>query len=302
MQNLLIWIYFAAILLVAIFKVLLPQKDSIGFKKTLSVTGLYILAFGLVLSLISLAWYKNGLHSSFHWFDDSGEWLQMDKTGHFFAAFFLSRLLVELYIWSGLPSAKAYLYGGFSGVVLHSSIELLDGYSDSYGASVSDLVVNLSGSLFVYIQYRLWGGLKCLSKISFHPTAFAALRQSMLGDTSIEQALKDYNGHTLWFNFSMKKMIHISPTWLHLSVGYGAEGLIGGHDNVFTNENGQTIDLSGISRSRQFYLSLDVNFEVVKTNSRFLRGVLYVINHFKTPMPTIEFNTVEGVKWHWVYF
>ncbi|MBP9795300.1 MAG: hypothetical protein KBD42_04640, partial [Chitinophagales bacterium] len=41
---------------------------------------------------LSNYWYKDYPHSKFHLFDDEGEWLQHDKFGHFYTAYFETNL------------------------------------------------------------------------------------------------------------------------------------------------------------------------------------------------------------------
>src|SRR5690606_24524913 len=51
---------------------------------TAAATGA-VLYTGTIIALND-AWYKDYPRTSFHTFDDSGEWLQMDKAGHAFSA------------------------------------------------------------------------------------------------------------------------------------------------------------------------------------------------------------------------
>ena len=59
------------------------------------------------------------------WFNDAGEWLQMDKAGHIFSAYMLSKYSRELWRWSGLPRKKQIWIGGMSGLAYQSVVELL---------------------------------------------------------------------------------------------------------------------------------------------------------------------------------
>jgi hypothetical protein len=58
--------------------------------------------------LLNEAWYKNHDRSSFHFYDDSGEWLQMDKAGHFFTSYALSLAGIELMRNTGMDNTRAY--------------------------------------------------------------------------------------------------------------------------------------------------------------------------------------------------
>ena len=57
-----------------------------------------------VSSIIGLQqlWYSNDEDASFHFFDDSKNWLQMDKYGHTMSSYELTRLMNQAYSWSCL--------------------------------------------------------------------------------------------------------------------------------------------------------------------------------------------------------
>src|SRR4030095_7100018 len=54
-------------------------------------------------SLIALdnAWYKNYPKTSFHTFNDAGEWLQVDKVVHGWTAYQTSRVTTAAWQWAG---------------------------------------------------------------------------------------------------------------------------------------------------------------------------------------------------------
>jgi len=54
-------------------------------------------------------------------------------------------------------------------------------------------------------------------------------------------------------------------------------------------------------RYRQFYISLDINFSKIKTNSRVLKKVFKAISFIKIPLPTIEFSN-KKVRGYFFYF
>lgn len=56
---------------------------------------------GATVALYSY-WYKNYPQSSFHFFNDDGEWLQQDKLGHIYTAYFETNLTTGMYRWTGM--------------------------------------------------------------------------------------------------------------------------------------------------------------------------------------------------------
>lgn len=47
-------------------------------------------------------WYKDYPKSDFHTINDNAEWLQMDKAGHVFSAYQLSKASSDALAWSGV--------------------------------------------------------------------------------------------------------------------------------------------------------------------------------------------------------
>ena len=83
--------------------------------------------------MLSVAWYKDYNRTSFHTFDDSREWLQMDKAGHMTTAWYLGRMNIDMWQWSGVEKENAILYGGATSFLYLTGIEVLDGFSNGWG-------------------------------------------------------------------------------------------------------------------------------------------------------------------------
>ncbi|MBK8951514.1 MAG: hypothetical protein IPM85_03415 [Chitinophagaceae bacterium] len=112
-------------------------------------------------------------------------------------------------------------------------------------------------------------------------------------ESSPERFIKDYNGQTYWASASIKSFLPKSklPEWLCLSVGYGAEGMFGGEENIAKDENGNiTFDRRDIKRYRQWYLAPDVDLTKIKTSKKGLKFLLTVLSAFKFPAPSLEFS------------
>ncbi len=244
-------------------------------------------------------WYADYPKSAFHFTNDNADWLQMDKAGHVFSGYHLSNYSANALKWSGVSAKKSAIYGALSGFVVLSTVEVFDGYSSNWGASAGDLAANASGVALFVSQELLWGEQRIIPKFSFHATPYASARPEVLGSTYSEQILKDYNGQTYWLSanaYSFFKQSAI-PKWINLAVGYGAEGMITGSDQIVN-----TVFLPEKKRFRQFYLSLDVEMSKIETKSHVLKTLFSVINVVKIPAPTLEFNSKGIVKFHPLYF
>jgi hypothetical protein len=247
-------------------------------------------------------WYKNYPRSCFHFFNDNDEWLQMDKTGHAATGYYLGKIGYELLKYSGVNENKSVWYGGTLGFVYLTSIEILDGFSEQWGASVGDLAANTLGSAVFIGQQLLFNEQKILIKYSFHQTDYAKQRPELLGYKLHENVIKDYNGHTYWLSANIHSFLKKKskfPSWLNIAFGYGADGMITGKPDT---ENNFIPPLPKIDRYRQYYLSLDIDLTRIKTNSKILKALLLSVGFIKIPAPAIEYNTKNGIKFHCLYF
>lgn len=269
-------------------------------KKRLKTLAISEVAIGSA-TLIGLnqLWYADYPRSNFHFINDNAEWLQMDKAGHVFSSYHLGSFGANALKWSGASRNSQLIYGSTLGLAFMTTVEVFDGYSKNWGASLVDIAANVSGTALFVSQELLWREQRIVPKFSFHTTPYASARPNVLGNSIQEQILKDYNGQTYWLSaniYSFAKSFKI-PKWLNLAFGYGAEGMIIANDE-FTN----TVFLPESKRYRQFYLSLDVDLTKIETNSHFVRTILTVLNSIKIPAPTIEIKGSGGTKTHFIYF
>jgi uncharacterized protein YfiM (DUF2279 family) len=249
-------------------------------------------------SLIGLneLWYKNYPRSSFHFFDDNNEWLQMDKAGHFTTSYYIGRIGTGLMKWTGLSRKKAIWYGGMLGSLYQTTIEIMDAYSSEWGFSTGDFAANTAGSLLCIGQELAWDDQRIVLKYSFMQSKYASYRPELLGNSLSENLLKDYNGQTYWLSVNLSAFMNKEtkfPKWLNIALGYGAEGMTGGEFNPpYIDKTGRQINFE---RYRQYYLSFDVDLTRIKTRSKFLKTVFYTIGFIKVPAPAMEFSK-HGVK------
>ncbi len=253
---------------------------------------------GTLVALNSF-WYADYQKSSFHFVNDNAQWLQVDKIGHGFSSYHLSRFATESLQWGGVSGRESLLYGASAGFIFLSAIEVLDGYSANWGASAGDLAANATGTALFVFQELLWNEQRIVPKYSFHSTEYASARPQVLGESYGEQMLKDYNGQTYWLSANIHSFAKQSklPQWLNLAVGYGGEGMITGENRLVN-----TVFLPTDRRYRQFYLSLDADLTKIKTKSHVLQTVFSLINVIKIPAPTLEVGVGQKVKFHFLYF
>ncbi|WP_372755242.1 DUF2279 domain-containing protein [Mariniflexile sp.] len=242
-------------------------------------------------------WYANYPQSNFHTIDDNNEWLQMDKMGHVFTSYQLGKHGAQLLNWSGVGKKDQLIYGATLGFTFLTTVEVLDGFSQEWGFSWGDILANASGTGLYVGQELLWEEQRIALKFSFHQTKYTKERPDKLGKDFLEQILKDYNGQTYWLSANMHSFLKNKniPKWLNVAVGYGADGMLSGVEDIDNQL------LTNYRRQRQFYLSLDVNLSSIETNSKLLRSIFDVFNMIKVPLPTLEFGK-KGCVFHLLYY
>lgn len=279
-----------------------PFPDTLNKKRLtgVSVTASTLYA-GSMAGLWQL-WYADYAQSSFHFINDCGQWLSMDKAGHTMTAYWVGRIGYESLRWSGVERKKAIWYGGTWGLVFLTTIEVFDGFSNEWGASACDLAANTLGAgIFIGQQY-LWDEQRFTFKFSFHPTEYPDYRPDLLGDNIAQQIFKDYNGQTYWLSGNIAAFLPEGtrfPRWLDVSFGYSGEGMTGAKSNP-AEYNGEP--MPEFERYSQYFLSLDVDFTQIRTKNETVRLLLNLVGYIKIPFPTVEFNRIDKARFHWLYF
>jgi hypothetical protein len=243
---------------------------------------------------LSKSWYKNPL-THFTVKDDTYEWLQMDKMGHVYTSYQIARHTAALYKTTGISKRQMLVYGAISGIIFQTPIEILDGFSPDYGFSPGDMVANLTGSLIYLSQIALWDEIRIQPKFSFHYTSLAQMRPELLGRTYSERWLKDYNGQTYWFSGSPRAFLKNTnwPEWLCFSVGYGIE-------NMVRAEKYKSTEM-GYRPYRQYYLSMDIDFTKIRSRSKLVKTLGFLLNSLKIPAPALQFSK-HGIDFKPLYF
>ena len=291
------WFYYHLVVILLIssslfsqskFNQFLKPSDSLNKQRR---NGLIIteatLATATLIGLNQL-WYADYPRSSFKTINDSGEWLQMDKMGHVFSSYQLGSIGANTLKWAGVNQKDQLLYGSTLGLGFLTAVEVMDGFSEEWGFSWTDMAANVAGTGLYAGQELLWQEQRILLKYSFHSTKFAKQRPDKLGNGFSEEFLKDYNGQTYWLSANLNSFLKTEsiPNWLNLAFGYGADGMLTGEPNdpLYLNQN----------RTRQYYLSLDIDLNRIKTNSHVLKTIFNVLNVIKIPFPTLNLDSIDA--------
>lgn len=289
------------------FPLQLIDSSTIFKKRGYLIAGLHTASYAGTLAILGTTWYNDYPKAPFHVFNDSREWLQMDKAGHAWTAYSIAKYSTALWQWSGVPHRKAVWLGGLSSVGYQTILEWLDAHSSEWGWSWADMSANTFGAALFTAQELAWKQQRILLKFSSFPQQHdAALQQradDLFGNRFQERLLKDYNSQTYWASVNLKSFLgNAFPAWLNLAVGYGATGMYGGFENIAYDKIGVLIfDRRDIERVRQWYLSPDVDWTQIKTTKKGIRTLLSLMNMIKIPAPALELSRGK-LKAHWLSF
>jgi hypothetical protein len=257
---------------------------------------------------LNKAWYTDYERTSFHFFNDNKEWQQVDKIGHVWTSYQISRVTTEAWRWTGIRDRKSVLLGAISGIAYQTIIEIQDGYSDQWGFSWGDMGANFVGSGMYALQELKWKEQRLSIRFSYSPYRYSSelseRRNQMFGKTFMERILKDYNAQTYWLSGNLHSFSPGSrwPAWLNIAVGYNADGMLGGKENVWKDKLGNRVERRDIPRIRHFYLSPDIDFTRIRTSRKFVKKFFFLLNAVKFPAPAIELNSKGKLKMHALTF
>ncbi len=266
------------------------------FKTAAIATGI---TYTAALVGLNALWYSDYDQSKFHTFNDNDEWLQVDKVGHSYSSYNLTKLSYNLFNQDqNSIDTKALMYSGASSFLFLSTIEVFDGYSANWGFSWGDFAANTGGIALFVGQELLFEKQVVRLKYSYNNSPYRKYRPSVLGENTLEASFKDYNGQTYWASINLHSIYNrIQPQWLNLAVGYGAEEMIyaraSSQQEINTNER--------FSPYRQYYLSLDIDWERIKTDKKWLRTCFKVANCIKLPFFTLVLQNSK-MSYKWLYF
>jgi hypothetical protein len=242
-------------------------------------------------------WYKDYPRSNFHFFNDSKEWMQMDKFGHAFTSYQVGRNFYNTLQTSDSNRNRNIFIGGASGLIYLTSIEILDGKSAQWGFSKSDMIANTFGYfLFASQEYFLQQQFISL-KFSYQKSAFANVRPETFGRNFQQRLLKDYNGQTYWLSAPLS--LNRSNTkrftkWLCISFGYSID------ENLYADNNINSVN--NFNATREFFFSFDADLNRIEWRRKWMKKIANVINFIKIPSPTIGIRSDGKVKLYPLYF
>jgi len=296
--------------------------DTFTKKRFWSATAATTVAYTATVVGLNEIWYKQYPRSDFHFHDDWGEWHNVDKMGHMFTAYLYSTWMSDIARWTGIESKKADWVGFGTALLFQTTFEVMDGFSEQWGFSWSDMAFNVAGASLYLGQQRLWNEQRVLLKFSSTPVSHPEYTvisddgesimtvhqraEDLFGTSFFERLIKDYNAQTIWASVNIHSFLREEsrfPRWLNVAFGYGAYNMYGGYENKWEKDGANfSLDEETFPRYSQYYLSLDIDLSKIRTKSPFLRTLLGALNVIKIPAPAIQYNRVDGLRFHAIKF
>lgn len=261
------------------------QTDTTWNKRSYWVAGSNVVLAGGSLALLSEVWYKEYPKSKFHTFDDSKEWMQMDKIGHGYTSYQLSMIEFAAWRWARMPEKKAAFLSSGIAWTYQFSIELLDAFNAQWGFSWSDVGANSLGAGLFLGQQLGWKEQRFQLKFAYKSSPFAAIRPNTLGSNFPQKVLKDYNAQSYWLCVAPGTFFPKSrfPKWIQVGFGYSTHGKLHGIADQYTDFNtGQTY-----SAHREYALSIDIDWAQLPIKKVWVRKLLKPLNAIKIPFPAV---------------
>ena len=266
------------------------RSDSLRLRKGLTHA---VLSSSTVGSLVALnqVWYAPYSTEEFHLFNDSKQWMQMDKFGHAFTGYLITNELNRLHYWAA--GKRQSWVGAVYAMSYLSTLEIMDGFSSGWGFSGADMLANGLGVGLAFSQDFFFKRQIIIPKFSFSRTSYALVRPEILGSSYTEQLLKDYNGQTYWVSLPVATFLKLPKRfhWICISLGYGCDAKLVGSQDTW----------NGFNARRQVYLSLDIDCAYLAPKHPKLNKVLTHLNWIKVPFPSLEFST-DKTRFHWISF
>ncbi len=138
--------------------------------------------------------------------------------------------------------------------------------------------------------------------------------ESLYGTGPVNVFLKNYNTLVVWASFNPRSFMGDKgdwcPRWLNIATGMGSDNLFAGFGYDWQEDKNCSgpdclayrVDPEQFPRTRQWFLSLDVDLTKIPVKNRYLKTLLSAVNIFKIPAPALEWTNQGKVRMHALYF
>ncbi len=260
-----------------------PFKSGLQWDRIAIATGGLAAAIGGFHIYQANAWWSND-RTRFHVIEDPDYQADFDKFGHTFGAYYGSHFFDEAFLWSGMDSAQATVFGAFAGALWEFYVEIEDGFAYQWGFSRGDAKSDILGAT-VYLATKRIPFLRNVSyKIMYFPSEKYLQNKPDIPGQSLN-FIEDYGGQSYWLTFDIHGMLPEAakpywPSWLNLAAGAGGYNL----DSIDSSDG-----FSNIFRQRRkaWYIGLDYDLDklIPESSSGFLNFIRRSLHYLHFPAP-----------------
>lgn len=237
------------------------------------------------------AWW-NGQPAPHMWlnWEKNEPFREMDKFGHAWGGYHLSRIGSELLGGACVSRTKAVWWSAAYAAAFQLQIELWDGKQAAYGFSPFDLAANTAGASYAVAQQYV-PALRSIKPTISYSRTLASKRYGRAQGSQLRPTT-DYSGQTYWLSVDMDEMLPDAaarwwPGFLRASVGHSIT------DYVDPNTG------RGLWGRREFVLTLDVDPEKLPGQNHLWRRAKHELSYYHFPAPALVLTPhLKGVKWY----
>lgn len=213
------------------------------------------------------------------WFEADSPNGGADKLGHGYSAYVSTRLLTQGFQWAGHSQSQAAQLSAITSAGLLFGVEVLDGFTERYGFSTVDMVMNLTGvGLGLLLAAQPKWDERFDVRLHYWPSAEARRLNEY-------DPVADYSGQTyLWITKTSGFASLATHSWLRyleLALGYGTRGY-------------QPTDaLNEQPKERNLYVGLSVNLSLL-LNDKVFKGQEHYQTTQKVTTELLEYLQLPG--------
>lgn len=250
-----------------------PFDHDLNYPMLLGLGAVY-LSGGIAVHIYQTDAWWDGERRSFHITNDWDYARWLDKTGHFWGAYFLEHMFSIGLEAANMDSEESTLYASAAAFLFQMYVEFEDGFAKDWGFSPGDAAADLLGSLYPIGQFYIPYLKNFQFKLSYYPEKAGTTEP----DGKEYMIIDDYEGQKFWLAVRMKQVLPESvaeywPKFLQLAVGMGVRNLDGSGGGY-----------------NDFYIALDFDAETIPLYGPFWQMIKNTINYFHLPMPGIRIN------------
>ena len=263
------------------------QEHQINYTRLALVSGTLLTSMVAIHVYQQNGWWRNN-RAPFHFQEDLVYGMGVDKIGHFYGGYILGFLMSKSFEWADVPDEKALWFGAAGGLLFQTYVEVEDGFS-KWGFDRVDWLSDLGGAAWLPLRYYVPYLQNFDLKLSYHPSDLLGNPGGIGFKGQKHLMMDDYEGQTMWMSVKVKNLLPTSvekywPSFLCLSIGYGARDVAGAHPH------------------RVYFLAPDLDMtKIIPDDTPFLKTLGEALNFIHFPMPAVQFSSNKTI-WYGLYF